>query len=436
LTAAFRFFMAQTTTDNRRFFGLDLSQWPRQWQAAGALLLAWPGLRWLTPAVRVRLRHADGHSSDWDITQGQAVPAPPKSARQPALAHAVELPHERALERRLMLPPLAPADLAQAVQLEAASASPFAAAQTVCGHVAAPPQGGVCRVDVVITSRQQIEQTLQEAASAAPGLRAAPEVWSLPADAPFGHALRPIVLQGFGEGVRQRAVRRGLTLRLALLALALVLLGGLLVTPTALLRQRAHQAQQALDVIQRQAAPQIAEREALMQRVDRLQAIAQVMDNQLALPPVLDLLTRTVPDGAWLTQLRIEGNKVVLNGNADDAAALVQKFSDQPGVRNAHMTQPATRARGAAKETFVIEMNLDARRYGLIRANAGPAGASASPAASPASASAATASASAASAATASASALASAPASASSAAAASSSPASAPTGNKQGGAS
>jgi len=86
---------------------------------------------------------------------------------------------------------------------------------------------------------------------------------------------------------------------------------------------------------------------------------------------VLDMLTRTVPDGAWLTQLRVEGSKVVLNGNADDAAALVQKLTGQPGVSNARMTQPATRAAGAAKETFVIEVNLDARRYGPAHAGSG-----------------------------------------------------------------
>jgi general secretion pathway protein L len=363
--------MAQTTTDNSRFFGLDLSQWPRQWQAAGALLLAWPGLRWLTPAVRVRLLRADGHVSDWAVTQDVAVPVPLKSARQPAQAWAVELPRERALDRRLTLPPLAPADLAQAVQLEAASASPFAPGQTVRGHAAAPAQGGVCRVDVVLTSRQQIEQTLQEASAAQPRLPAMPEVWSLPGGAPAIGPMRPVVLQGFGEGARQRIARRGLSLRLGLLALVLVLLGGLLVTPSALLRQRARQAERALDIVQRQAAPQIAERETLMHRVDRLQAISQVLDNQLAPSIVLDLLTRTVPDGAWLTQLRLEGNKVILNGNADDAAALVQKLSAQPGVSNARMTQPATRAAGALKETFVIEMNLDAHLYGLAHAGHG-----------------------------------------------------------------
>ncbi|MDR2153682.1 MAG: PilN domain-containing protein [Burkholderiaceae bacterium] len=356
--------MALSTPDNSRLFGIDLSQWPRQWQAAGALLLDLPVLRWLAPTVRVRLRRANGRVSDWDMTQGVATIVPSPTAA--VTARAVELPPERALERRLMLPPLAAVDLAQAVQLEIASASPFGVAHTVSGYAAAPARDGVCQVDIAITSRQQVEQTLQQASAAGPP----PEVWVLPTGAPVGKTLRPIVLQGFGEHVRRRIARRGLGLRLALLALVLALLGALIVTPTILLQLRVRQAQQSFDAIQRQAAPQIAEREALMQRVERLQAVAQVLESQLALPPVLDMLTRAVPDGAWLAQLRVEGDKLILNGNADDAAALVQQLAAQPGVRDVRQSAPSMRPRGAAKETFVIEMHLDADRYGLAHSGA------------------------------------------------------------------
>ncbi|MDR1969205.1 MAG: PilN domain-containing protein [Burkholderiaceae bacterium] len=360
--------MALTTTDNSRFFGIDWRQWPRQWQAAGALLFGLPGLRWLAPAVRVQLRHADGRLIDYSVSHGIAVPIP---RQQPgtAVAHAVELPPSRVLERSLMLPPLAPADLVQAVQLEVASASPFDSAQTVCGH-AAQSRDGVCQVDIAMTSRQQVEQTLREAAAS---VSQPPEVWVLPGAAAAtsaGAALRPVVLQGFGEPLRQRAVQRGLALRLALLVLALALLGALAVTPTALLRLRSQQATRAFDAIQRQAAPQIARREALMQRVERLHTIGQMMDSQITLGPVLNMLTRTIPDGAWVTQLRLEDGKLVLNGSADDAAALVQGLAAQPGVRDVRLASPATRAYGANKETFIIEMNLDAKHYGLIR-NAG-----------------------------------------------------------------
>jgi len=358
--------MALTSADNSRFFGLDLSQWPRQWRAAGALLLGLPALVWLVPAVRVRLRQTAGRRSVWEVVHGVATPAP-RAGAEDVPAQAIELPTDCVLERRLMLPPLAPADLAQAVQLEVASASPFGAGQTVLGYAAAPAQGGVCRVDVAITSRQQVEQVLQVAALEASSASAAPEVWVLPSGADPSAPLRPVVLQGFGEGVRRAAARRTLEWRLMLLALVLALLAALIVTPTFLLRQRARQAEQSLTDLQRRAGPQIAQREALMQRVERLQTLGHIMDGQLALAPVLDMLSRTIPDGAWLTQLRVEGNKLVLNGNADDAAALVQLLAAQPGARDVRLASPATRGQGASKETFIIEMNLDAGRYGLAR---------------------------------------------------------------------
>jgi general secretion pathway protein L len=324
------------------------------------LLLGLPGLRWLAPAVRVRLQRADGSLADWDVTGGVAVPVPGQATGE-AAARAVELPPERLLERRLMLPALAPADLAQAVRLEVASASPFGPDQTVFGYAAAPPQGGVCQVDVAITSRQQLQQLLPADAG-----QAASEVWALPAGADRAAPLRPVVFQGFGEGTRERAALRALAWRLGLLVLGLALLAALLLSPTLLLRHRAQQADQAFVALQRQAAPQIAQREALMQRAERLRAIGQFMEGQLALAPVMDMLTRTVPDGAWLTQLRAEGNKLVLNGNADDAAALVQLLAAQPGVRDVRLASPATRGQGASKETFVIEMNLDSGRYGPV----------------------------------------------------------------------
>jgi len=353
--------MNLTRTDSPRFFGMDLGQWPRQWQAAGAALLELPGLRWLAPRVAVELRQADGRATAWTLRQGEATPA--GAAPAAGAVQAIELPQDRVLERRLALPPLAPADVAQAVQLEVASASPFLPGQTACGHTAVRGEGNVTQVRIAITSRQQIDDTLR-AAGANP--EQPPEVWVVPTGADGG-AMRPIVLRGFGEGRRESLARQGLAWRLGLLLLGLALLAALLVTPTALIRMRAQQAQQSFDALQKQAAPQIAQREALMRRVERLHAVGEQFGKQLALPPVLDMLTRAVPDGAWLTAIRVEGAKLVLNGSADDAAALVQRLSAQPGVHGVRLASPATRGAGATKETFIIEMNLDTRRYGPVR---------------------------------------------------------------------
>ena len=349
---------------------MDASQWPRQWRAAAEGVLALPPLRWLRPALRVQLHHPDGGSSAWSVAHGLATPAP--DARAAATLTAVELPAARVLERRLLLPPLPAAELAQAVELEVAAASPFGPDQTVFGFDARPDDDAqLTRVDLVITSRQQVEQALRQAGAGPDSdtdTDALPEVWVLPGGATRGPGgVRPVVLGGYGEAQRQRLEQQGTATRLALLLLALALLAALALTPTLMLRQRALQAQQSFEALQRQAAPQVAQREALMQRLERLQAIDGVLGRQLALPPVLDMLTRALPDGAWLTALRAEGVKLVLNGHADDAAALVQRLAGQPGVHDVRLSSPATRGAGAAKETFIIELQLDARRYGLAR---------------------------------------------------------------------
>ena len=354
--------MNSTSTEPRRPFGIDTAQWPAQWQAAGALLLGLPVLRRLEPRLPVLLHQADGRTTHWLVAQGVAQPVA-AAAPGPAI-RALQLPAERVLERHLTLPPLAAADVAQAVALDVAAASPFGAEQTVWGFRSERLDGERLRVDVAITARAQVEQSLLAAALAGDPL---PEVWVLPATtATLAGAMRPIVLQGFGEGLRQARARRGIGQRLGLAALALLVLAALAVTPTALQRAKARQAMGAFDAMQKQAAPQLAQREALMKQLERLQTLAQLQEQQLALGPVLDLLTRTLPDGAWLTGLRVEGNKLVLNGLADDAAALVQRLAEQPGAHDVRLTSPATRGAGAAKETFIIELGLDAHRYGPV----------------------------------------------------------------------
>lgn len=357
--------MNLTDTAGNRLFGLDLSRWPGQWRAAGALLLEWPLLQRLVPQAAVELRRADGQATHWQMARGVATPT--STATPGPVAHALQLSAARVLERQLTLPPLADTDREQAVRLDVASSSPFSPEQTIYGHVVRDTAAGVTRLAVAITSRQQIEQALRES-----GFNPAqpPEVWVLP-QAGDGQPVRPIVLRGFGESAREQRVRRGLQQRLALLALVLALLAALLVTPTALMRARAAQARQAFAALQQQAAPQLAQREALMKQLERLQVASHLLDEQLAMSPVLDMLTRTLPDGAWLTGLRAEGAKLVLNGQADDAAALVQRLAGQPGVHDVRLASPATRGAGAAKETFIIELRLDARRYGPVQGGEG-----------------------------------------------------------------
>jgi len=360
--------------DNSRFFGLDLSQWPRQWLAAGRLLAGLPVFARLAPAVQVALRQADGRVTYWRVTRGVAMPDGETPAEGTAVP-ALELAPDRVLERCLALPPLADADLAQAVQLNVASGSPFPAGQTVYGY-AAQSDG---RIEVAMTSRSQVDLAQIEARAAGwqPGDSGASEIWVIPPDANRNGAIHPIIIRGYGEGARERLAARGFGRQLALIALGVILLAALLVTPTAFTRMRAHQAMFAQAALQHQAGAQIAAREALQAQIDRMQMLRSLVGQQIALPPVLNMLTNAVPDGAWLTSLRVEGTKLTLNGSADDAAALVQKLAQQTGVSDARLASPTVRLPGANKENFIIELQLDPARYGLVQGPASVASGSA-----------------------------------------------------------
>ena len=153
--------MTTSIPNQTRLFGMDLSQWPMQWRAAGAMLLGLPALRGLTPPVRVDLLRADGGRSFWDVAHGRAQPAAPGAG---AALLAVELPRDQVLDRQFTLPRLTPADVARAVRLEVDAATPFDPEQTVFGY-AATPAGDTLRIDLAMASRAHVERRLQSVAT-------------------------------------------------------------------------------------------------------------------------------------------------------------------------------------------------------------------------------------------------------------------------------
>ncbi len=356
-------------TPSSDFFGLRPAAWPAQWRGAWSLLLQWRGLRAFTPTVRVRLLQADGRVSDWDMASDLAHAAAP-GATTPAAAQAaiwaVELPRERVLERRLVLPLLAPAELEQAIELEVAAFTPFGIDQTVHGYRVVR-RAQQTEVDLVLAQRQDVERCLQATLpDTGAAAAAAPEVWVLPADAggQVPDHLVPITLSR-GEP-RQRRISRGRALRLALFGLVLALLAALAVTPTAQLRLRAIGAQQAFDALRQQTEAQQARRDALMQRAEQFQRVRELTAEQLALVPVFSLLTDALPDGAWLQVLRVEGGKVQMAGSADDTSALVQALGGVQGVQAVRLPAPVTRGRLTDKESFTLEISFDPAALGTL----------------------------------------------------------------------
>ena len=311
-------------------------------------------LTWLHPVVPGRLLLADGGERPC-VAQGQVLsigPADgdPESARE-AVFQALELPEDRFLRRTLHLPRLAEAELRDAVALDVAAASPFAAQDLRWAFAVSPsPQADSLRVDAVMTSEPQLSAWLHDSRERLSGQT--PETWAV-AGLP-----EPVHLAGEGDAERQRFAARGKRQRKLLAALVALLLLGLLVTPVLQTRAQAKSAQRAYRQLEAQAASVMAVREQATAHADILGAARKVQAGHAHMLKALDVLTTAIPDDAWIQGLKLDGLTVSLTGRAANSASLVQGLEKVPGINSVRLTGPVTRVPNATTEAFSLEIKL------------------------------------------------------------------------------
>lgn len=369
-----------------RLFGLDLRHLGQDLRRAWQGLQQSPLLSWLTPEPTVRLLHSDGRASLWQMGATPSV----LSGAATGLAvrfTAVELPQSLFLQREIGLPALADDQVRAAVALEVQSASPFAAADLAWGYRSTEAGNGQLRVVAVMASRPQVAAHLQSLPSssvplqpqagghAVPESSEAPEVWA------FADAVRhPVVLAGYGEPRRLRytAIRRNAGH--GLLALALVLLAAIALTPTAQLRMRAIEALRLHAELVERTAPLVDKRDALMQSVEQLKGLSHELAGRIDPLRVVETLTQVLPDDTSVQFLKLQGAKVTISGVTANASSLMQLLGAQPGFRDVRAPSAATRAPGAQRESFVIEFTLDPASFSVVTIVSEPSPAASAPA--------------------------------------------------------
>jgi general secretion pathway protein L len=92
------------------------------------------------------------------------------------------------------------------------------------------------------------------------------------------------------------------------------------------------------------------------------QALAALDEKKHATPPdviVIETLSKTLPDTAYLTGLRIEDNKLQIDGLAGDAPGLIQLMEQSRYFTHARFTAPTTNAPGDHGERFHIEAHAE-----------------------------------------------------------------------------
>jgi len=120
-----------------------------------------------------------------------------------------------------------------------------------------------------------------------------------------------------------------------------------------------------LDAQQQEIARRVAERRSALRRdgagaAPGQQLLERRKQQMAASVMVIDALSAILPDHTYVTELRVEGDRLQIVGMTQDAPSLIRLMEQSPHFTRATFFAPTTRAPGEAGERFHIEARLNA----------------------------------------------------------------------------
>ncbi|GBD45005.1 hypothetical protein HRbin40_02503 [bacterium HR40] len=265
----------------------------------------------------------------------------------------LRLPPRSGILLRERLPPCRARERSGLIAHRIALRTPFSPEETVfCAWLLARQADGSCEMAVAVAPRRRLE----EARSRLFALGLVPRVVDFAIGDPFAPPRFDLGSaaggKGWSHGLRPLAIAASL---LALVAAAV--LGQLGQRE----RQMAAELRASLAGLPPLAAPASAE----MAAIDELRAdLARLDGEAVEHPPplfVFEIVSRILPDDAWLESATLSGRELVLRGYAADATALLRLFEDTPWFEATRFDVPSTRVEMVAEGgQRVVE------RFGLV----------------------------------------------------------------------
>jgi general secretion pathway protein L len=229
--------------------------------------------------------------------------------------------------------------------------TPWTAADAVFGvSSSAPISNERIAVTLAATSQHEILPMLQLATSLGAASAAG---WVEPQGTTPSERIKLFDLPIVGTGSRVTDLPR--LLRLTLLGCGMAAVVSLAV---------AAYVGSALDAEQRDLQHRIAERRAALRlnKADAGGSMETLLANRKQTTPacvmVLEAISRALPDTTFVTELRIEGDKIQIVGMTQDAPTLIRLIEQSPEFSRATFFAPTTRAPNDPGETFHIEAHI------------------------------------------------------------------------------
>jgi general secretion pathway protein L len=273
-----------------------------------------------------------------------------RGARRRAAEIVIELPQDRVLRREIDLPVVVTENLREVLSFEIDRHTPFQAEEVAFDYRVLRTDAAAQRiaVELAVVPRAMLDQ----AVALANALGAPPDRVAVGGDAGQLNLLRQMEAD-IDE-------RPGLRLAPALAGLAIILAAIAIYLP---LRAQQRMAEAlAREVAESRAA--VADIETLRVRATAALERTQFLSDQRAGKPsfvsLLNEITERLPDGTWLTQLRMQGNQVTFTGFSPEAAALVAGLEDSPQLSEVRFASPVTVDPHVGLERFNLSATVTA----------------------------------------------------------------------------
>jgi general secretion pathway protein L len=265
----------------------------------------------------------------------------------------IRLPRSACLIRRIELPAAARRDFDKILQLDLERSTPFRHQDIYCDHVVedGPARQGKIWVRQIVVKRELIDPIARQLASAGIEIGFA-DCWD--------EAGKPALPIDLLRGARHDTVsaRRRLSPSVILGVCALVLAGSAVAIGLAKYEAALASLEAETDAAKAKA---LAVRRSLTGLESSLAQVAELRRLKAARPPairVLDELTRLLPDDAWVSFLKIEGEAVEVTIVAPATGELLPLFERSPLFAAASLTAPVTYDAAGQSERATVRMTL------------------------------------------------------------------------------
>lgn len=279
-----------------------------------------------------------------------SIEALPSALRQQLSAYdplVILIPDSLVLRAPVQLPAVAAQHINRVIDHQLPQLTPFAPDQVYVAHQRQPSDPETLRLELQLVPKALVDIPLMQ-------LRR----WGLECQ-----TLRPLSMaqrSGYSllppAPVSQRPLRQ---LNRLLLASNLLLLLALSALPLWQKQQQIHTLEAERNQLRASAEAVLETRQQLDLLIQVQQQLQQRRDQPGQHLPTLASLTEQLPDSAWLNQLSWQQNTLTLQGEADNASALISQLDQAGGFSQVEFGTPVTRNPDNGKERFSINLQLN-----------------------------------------------------------------------------